>query len=88
MKKPTPRALLARLFGSSNRGIRIEKNILTGYATAAGTDVCVIGTAGGTYIDNAAALKLGSFSRKLRGVLGGDGRQARIPDRGRAAHSR
>ena len=58
MKKPTPRALLARLFGSSARGIAIEKNILTGYASAAGTDVCVIGTAAGTYVDNAAALRL------------------------------
>ena len=58
MKKPTPRAVLARLFGSSARGIAIEKNILTGYASASGTDVCVIGTAGGTYIDNAAALRL------------------------------
>ena len=48
MKKPTPRAILARLFGSSARGIAIEKNILTGYASAGGTDVCVIGTAGGT----------------------------------------
>ena len=58
MKKPTARALLTRLFGSSARGIAIEKNILTGYASAGGTDVCVIGTSAGTYVDNAAALKL------------------------------
>ena len=58
MKKPTPRALLARLFGASARGVRIEKNILTGYAAVAGTEVCVIGTAAGTYVDNAAALAL------------------------------
>lgn len=58
MKKPAPRALLTRLFGSSARGIRIEKNILTGYASAGGTDVCVVGTAAGTYVDNAAALAL------------------------------
>ncbi len=58
MKKPAPRALLARLFGASARGVRIEKNILTGYAAVAGTEVCVIGTAAGTYVDNAAALAL------------------------------
>lgn len=58
MKKPTSRAMLTRLFGTSARGIAIEKNILTGYASAGGTDVCVIGTSAGTYVDNAAALKL------------------------------
>lgn len=58
MKKPTARSLLARLFGSSARGISIADSILTGYAAAQGTEVCVIGTCDGTYIDNAAALRL------------------------------
>lgn len=58
MKKPSSRTLFARLFGSSARGISVEKSVLTGYASAAGTKVCVIGTCDGTYVDNAAALRL------------------------------
>ncbi|MFO1161890.1 MAG: biotin-independent malonate decarboxylase subunit gamma [Reyranellaceae bacterium] len=58
MKKPSSRALLARLFGSSGKGISIEKSVLTGYAAAGGAEVCVIGTCDGTYIDNAASLRL------------------------------
>ncbi len=58
MKKPSSRALLARLFGPSARGIIVEKSILTGYAEVAGARVCVFGTADGTYVDNEAALRL------------------------------
>lgn len=58
MKKQSPRALLARLFGPSAKGIAVEKSILTGYAQVGGKDVCVIGTCDGTYIDNEDALRL------------------------------
>lgn len=63
MKKPTPkkpsaRAVLARLFGASATGIAIEKSVLTGYAMVDGAKVCVIGTCDGSYIDNQAALRL------------------------------
>lgn len=63
MKKPTPkkpsaRAVLARLFGDTVEGIDIEKSVLTGYAAVDGKKVCVIGTCDGTYIDNGAALRL------------------------------
>ncbi len=63
MKKPTPkkpsaRAVLARLFGPSATGIAIENSVLAGYAMVDGNKVCVIGTCDGTYIDNAAALRL------------------------------
>lgn len=57
-KKPSARAVLARLFGASAKGIAIEKSVLTGYAEVGGTKVCVIGTCDGTYIDNAAGLRL------------------------------
>jgi malonate decarboxylase gamma subunit len=57
-KTQPPRALLAKLFGASAKGIGIESSVLTGYATAGGDEVCVIGTCNGTYIDNAAALRL------------------------------
>lgn len=46
------------LFGDSAGKLAISENLLTGFATVAGTDVCVIGTTDGTYIDNAAALRL------------------------------
>ncbi len=58
MKKPTARSLLAKLFGPSARGISIEKSVLAGYAKVRGSTVCVIGTCDGTYVDNAAALRL------------------------------
>ncbi|MDP1961550.1 MAG: biotin-independent malonate decarboxylase subunit gamma [Reyranella sp.] len=58
MKKPSSRALFARLFGASAKGISVEKSVLAGYARAGGAEVCVIGTCDGTYIDNAAALRL------------------------------
>lgn len=57
-RKPTARATLAKLFGSSAKGISIENALLTGYATVGDVEVCVIGTCDGTYIDNAAALHL------------------------------
>lgn len=63
MKKPTPRApssraVLARLFGASAKGIANVRSVLAGYAEVGGREVCVIGTCDGTYIDNAAALRL------------------------------
>lgn len=78
MKKPTPkkpsaRAVLARLFGASARDIAIEKSVLTGYATVDGNKVCVIGTCDGTYIDNAAALRLAAH------VIGCIEKQPRTP---------
>jgi malonate decarboxylase gamma subunit len=57
-KKPSARAVLARLFGASAKDIDIEKSVLTGYAEVDGKKVCVIGTCDGTYIDNGAALRL------------------------------
>ena len=57
-KKPSARVVLARLFGASAKGIATDKSVLTGYATVGGAGVCVIGTCDGTYIDNAAALRL------------------------------
>ena len=56
--KPTPRALLAHLFGASARSLRIADNLVTGYATVGAAQVCVLGTCNGTYVDNAAALTL------------------------------
>lgn len=58
MKKQPPRALLGKLFGTTAKGIGVENSVLTGYAQAGGSEVCVIGTCDGTYIDNAAALRL------------------------------
>lgn len=58
MKQQSPRALLGRLFGGSAKGITVENSMLTGYARVDGKDVCVIGTCNGTYIGNAAALRL------------------------------
>ena len=58
MMKSAARALLARLFGVTAKGISAEKSILTGYAAVGGTKVCVIGTCDGIYIDNEAALRL------------------------------
>ena len=57
-KKPSARAVLARMFGATVEGISIEKSVLTGYAAVDGKKVCVIGTCDGTYIDNGAALRL------------------------------
>jgi malonate decarboxylase gamma subunit len=58
MAKSTVRSLLAKLFGTSARGLSTDQSIITGYAAVAGTPVCVIGTGDGVYIDNAAALRL------------------------------
>lgn len=60
MAKSTVRPLLAKLFGTSARGLSTDQSIITGYAAVAGTPVCVIGTGDGVYIDNAAALRLAS----------------------------
>lgn len=57
-KAPSARAVLSRLFGASAKGIANVKSVLTGYATVGGSSVCVIGTCDGTYVDNAAALRL------------------------------
>ncbi|MBS0517246.1 MAG: biotin-independent malonate decarboxylase subunit gamma [Proteobacteria bacterium] len=58
MKKLSSRALLSQLFGTSAKGIAVEKSLVTGYASVGATRVCVIGTCNGTYVDNAAALHL------------------------------
>jgi malonate decarboxylase gamma subunit len=50
--------LLAKFFGASASQIQITDQIATGYASVAGRPVCVLGTVEGTYIDNAAALRL------------------------------
>jgi malonate decarboxylase gamma subunit len=49
---------LTRLFGESATGITIADSLLTGYAQVGGREVAVFGTTDGTYIDNAAALRL------------------------------
>jgi malonate decarboxylase gamma subunit len=54
----TPSPLLARFFGESAKGITIADSLLTGYAQVGGREVAVFGTTDGTYIDNAAALRL------------------------------
>jgi malonate decarboxylase gamma subunit len=59
-KAPSARAVLSRLFGTSSKGIANMKSVLAGYAKVGGSDVCVIGTCDGTYVDNAAALRLAS----------------------------
>ena len=73
MKKLSSRALLAKLFGASAKGISAEKSVLTGYAAVGGTKVCVIGTCDGTYIDNEAALRLAAH------VIGCVERQPKMP---------
>ncbi|MEI8310638.1 MAG: biotin-independent malonate decarboxylase subunit gamma [Verrucomicrobiota bacterium] len=50
--------LLDRFFGKSAKGITAKDKLMTGYAEVAGQKVCVFGTCDGTYIDNAAALRL------------------------------
>lgn len=54
----TTKDILQKFFGESASGLAVEKQIITGYAKLGKDDVCVIGTADGTYIDNAAALRL------------------------------
>lgn len=51
-------ALLEKFFGMSASGIAEKDSLLTGYARVGAREVCVIGTCDGTYIDNAAALRL------------------------------
>jgi len=55
MKNPAP---LEKLFGKSAKAIVVKDSLMTGYAEAGGREVCVFGTCDGTYIDNAAALRL------------------------------
>jgi malonate decarboxylase gamma subunit len=50
--------ILTKFFGASAAGINADKSILAGYADLEGEPVCVMGTADGIYIDNAAALRL------------------------------
>ncbi len=54
----TTRDALQKFFGESSAGITVADGILTGYASVKGAEVCVLGTADGTYINNAAALRL------------------------------
>jgi len=70
--KSATRALLAKLFGSA-KDISAENSILTGYAVVGVTQVCVIGTCDGTYIDNQAALRLAAH------VIGCIERYPRMP---------
>jgi len=50
--------LLEKFFGKSAKGIVVGDKLMTGYAEVGGREVCVFGTCDGTYIDNAAALRL------------------------------
>lgn len=50
--------LLQEFFGPSASQLTITNQLLTGYALVGGTEVCVLGTVDGTYINNAAALHL------------------------------
>lgn len=50
--------LLQKFFGASAKGIAVKGKLMAGYAEVAGQKVCVFGTCDGTYIDNAAALRL------------------------------
>ncbi len=49
---------LAKFFGPSAAQLDTTGSIITGYADCGGQPVAVLGTADGTYIDNAAALRL------------------------------
>ena len=50
--------LLEKFFGKSAKRIAVKDKLMTGYAEVGGREVCVFGTCDGTYIDNAAALRL------------------------------
>lgn len=52
------KSLLEKFFGKSAKGVVVKDKLMTGYAEAGGQEVCVFGTCDGTYIDNAAALRL------------------------------
>ena len=58
MKKSAANDLLTRFFGNSAKGLSIKNSLITGYAKLGTGSVAVIGTANGTFIDNAAALRL------------------------------
>lgn len=50
--------ILSQFFGDSAAGITVTDHIATGYAKVGETEAAVIGTLEGTYINNAAALRL------------------------------
>lgn len=50
--------LLEKFFGPSAKKLVVKDKLMTGYAQVGEMDVCVFGTCDGTYIDNAAALRL------------------------------
>lgn len=50
--------LLNQFFGASATGLTLTNQLLTGYADVNGLEVCVLGTVEGTYINDAAALRL------------------------------
>lgn len=54
----TTTALLQQFFGASASQLTLTNQLLTGYATVEGLEVCVLGTVEGTYINDAAALHL------------------------------
>jgi len=58
MKSTSAPDYLTRLFGESAKGVAIQDSLLSGYAKVGGQEVAVIGTTDGTYINNAAALRL------------------------------
>ncbi|CAN5672387.1 biotin-independent malonate decarboxylase subunit gamma [soil metagenome] len=58
MKSAPAPDYLVRLFGESAAGIVVKDSLLTGYAKVGEQEVAVIGTCDGTYINNAAALRL------------------------------
>lgn len=49
---------LTDLFGAEAERLTVDNDFVSGYVELDGTEVCVIGTTGGTYIDNAGALGL------------------------------
>jgi malonate decarboxylase gamma subunit len=51
-------AVLESFFGPSASGLDTSDNLVTGYASVGGQQVCVIGSLDGTYMNNAAALRL------------------------------
>jgi malonate decarboxylase gamma subunit len=61
MNTSNPNDLLARFFGESGKTLLVKDSLITGYAQVLTQNVAVIGTCDGTYIDNAAALRLASL---------------------------
>jgi len=50
--------ILSQFFGDSAANLSVTNQILTGYASVGSTEVAVIGTVDGTYVNDAAALQL------------------------------